>query len=84
MKIETKVQLEHRLKNQVKVRIKDHINERMEVHIKNLQNKNRTKNRKLKVNYTQPTNKDIITFRTIYLTIIPKSTIIHNTSLAVK
>ena len=48
MKLETKVQLEHRLKNQVKERIKDHINESMEVHIENLQNKSRTKNRKIK------------------------------------
>ena len=48
MKIETEVQMEHRLKNPVKERIKDHINERMEVHIKNLQNKNRTKNQNIK------------------------------------
>ena len=42
MKIESKLQLEHRLNNCVKQRIKDRINERITVHIKNFQNKNKT------------------------------------------
>ena len=43
MKIETKIQLEHRLNNQVKQQIKNGINEKMEKHIKNFQNNYRTK-----------------------------------------
>ena len=46
MKIKTKIQLEHRLKNDVRQRIKDRIKEGMEVHIKHFQNKNKTKNAK--------------------------------------
>ena len=42
MKIETKIQLEHRLNNQVKQQTKNRINERMETHIKNFKNKNKT------------------------------------------
>ena len=49
-KIETKTQLEHRLNNRVKQRIKSRINERMEIHIKNFQNKNKTK--KTNTSYT--------------------------------
>ena len=36
MKIETKLQLEQRLKNNAKHRIKDLINERMNIHIEQL------------------------------------------------
>ena len=44
MKIETKLQLEQRLKNNAKHRIKDLINERMNIHIEQLKQKNRTRN----------------------------------------
>ena len=43
MKIETKLQLEQRLKDNAKHRIKDLINERMNIHIE-LKQKNRTRN----------------------------------------
>ena len=46
MKIETKIQLEQRLKNDARQRIKDRINEKMEIQIKHFQNKNKTKNAK--------------------------------------
>ena len=46
MKIETKLQLEQRLKNDARQRIKDRINEKMEIQIKYFQNKNKTKNAK--------------------------------------
>ena len=46
MKIETKIQLEQRLKNDARQRIKDRINERMEIKIQHLRNKNKTKNTK--------------------------------------
>ena len=44
MKIETKLQLEQRLKDNAKYRIKDLINERMNIHIEQLKQKNRTRN----------------------------------------
>ena len=44
MKIETKPQLEQRLKDNAKHRIKDLINERMNIHIEQLKQKNRTRN----------------------------------------
>ena len=44
MKIETKIELEHRLHQRVKQRIKYCINERKTERIKNFQNKNKTLN----------------------------------------
>ena len=44
MKIETKLQLEQRLKDNTKHKIKDLINERMNIHIEQLKQKNRTRN----------------------------------------
>ena len=46
MKVETKIQLEQRLKNDARQRIKDRINEKMELQIKRFQNKNKTRNEK--------------------------------------
>ena len=46
MKVETKIQLEQRLKNGARQRIKDRINEKMEIQIKRFQNKNKTRNAK--------------------------------------
>ena len=46
MKVETKIQLEQRLKNDARQRIKDRINEKMEIQIKHFQNKNKTINQK--------------------------------------
>ena len=46
MKVETKIQLEQRLKNDATQRIKDRIKEKMEVQIKRFQNKNKTRNEK--------------------------------------
>ena len=46
MKVETKIQLEQRLKNDARQRIKDRINEKMEIQIKHFQNKNKTRNEK--------------------------------------
>ena len=51
MKIETKIQLEQRLKNDARQRIKDLINERMKIKIQQFQNKNKTKNTKDKSNF---------------------------------
>ena len=46
MKIETKLQLEQRVKNNARRRITDRINEKMEIHIKHFKKKNNTKNAK--------------------------------------
>ena len=46
MKVETKLQLEQRLKNDARQRIKDRINEKMEIQIKHFKNKNKTRNEK--------------------------------------
>ena len=46
MKVETKIQLEQRLKHDARQRIKDLINEKMEIQIKNFKNKNKTRNEK--------------------------------------
>ena len=43
MKIETKIQSQHKLRNRIKDQIRNRINERMEKHIQNFQNKNKTK-----------------------------------------
>ena len=42
MKVETKIQMEQRLKNEARQRIKDRINEKMEIQIKLFNNKNKT------------------------------------------
>ena len=44
MKVETKIQMENRLKNEARQRIKDRINENMEIQIQRFKNKNNTKN----------------------------------------
>ena len=44
MKVETKIQIEIRLKNEAKQRIEDSINENMEIQIQRFKNKNNTKN----------------------------------------
>ena len=44
MKIESQIELEKRINNKIKQRIKDRINERMKVHIKNFENRNKTRN----------------------------------------
>ena len=44
MKKESQIELEKRINNKVKQRIKDRINERMKVHIKNFENRNKTRN----------------------------------------
>ena len=46
MKIETKIQLKQRLKNDAGQRIKERKNEKMEIQIKHFQNKNKTSNLK--------------------------------------
>ena len=46
MKVETKIQLEQRLKNVARQRIKDRINDKMEIQIKHFQNKNKTRKEK--------------------------------------
>ena len=51
MKVETKIQLEQRLKNDAKQRIKDRINNKMEKQIKHFKIKNKTKNEKVIKNY---------------------------------
>ena len=43
MKIETKIQSQHKLRNRIKEQIRNPINERMEKQIQNFQNKNETK-----------------------------------------
>ena len=80
MKVETKIQLEQSLKNDARKRIKDRINEKMEKQIKLFQNKNKTRNEKDINKFHRNTR----TFNTIYLTIILKSTLIHNISLTPK
>ena len=44
MKVETKIQMEQRLKNEARQRIKNRINEKMEIKIQHFKNKNNTKN----------------------------------------
>ena len=51
MKVETKIQMEQRLKNEARQRIKDRINEKMELQIKHFKNKNKTRNDKAINNY---------------------------------
>ena len=46
MKVETKIQLEQRIKNDARQRIKDRINEKMKKEIKNFKNKTKTGNEK--------------------------------------
>ena len=46
MKVESKIQLEQRLKHDARQRIKDCINEKKEIQIKNFKNKNKTRNEK--------------------------------------
>ena len=43
MKIETKIQSQHKFRNRIKEQIRNRINERMEKQIQNFQNKNKTK-----------------------------------------
>ena len=43
MKILTKIQSQHKLRNRIKEQIRNRINERMEKQIQNFQNKNKTK-----------------------------------------
>ena len=43
MKIETKIQPQHKLRNRIKEQIRNRINERMEKQIQNFQNRNKTK-----------------------------------------
>ena len=72
MKIETKIQLEQRIKNDARQRIKDRINEKMELQIKHFTNQ---------VNYTTMTKKNTITYNTMHLTIILNSKLINNISI---
>ena len=51
MKVETKIQMEQRLKNDARQRIKDRINEKMEIQNKHFKNKNKTRNDKAINNY---------------------------------
>ena len=51
MKVETKIQMEQRLKNEARQRIKDRINEKMEKQIKHFKNKIKTKNDKAIINH---------------------------------
>ena len=44
MKVETKIQMEQRLKNEARQRIKDRINEKMEIQIQHFKNKNKRRN----------------------------------------
>ena len=44
MKVETKKQMEQRLKNEARQRIKDRINEKIEIQILHFNNKNKTRN----------------------------------------
>ena len=44
MKVETKIQLEKRLKHDARQRINDRINEKMEIKIRHFKNKNKTRN----------------------------------------
>ena len=46
MKVETKIQVEQRLKSDARERITDRINKKMEIQIKRFQNKNKTRNEK--------------------------------------
>ena len=43
MKVETKIKMEQRLKNEARQRIKDRINEKMEIQIKHFKNKKQNK-----------------------------------------
>ena len=84
MKLETKIQLEQRLKNDARQRIKDRINENMDIQIKHFQKKTKQEMKKVLAIYTQLINKNILTFNTMYLIIRLKSTLIHYISLTPK
>ena len=60
MKVETKTQLEQRLKNDARQRLKDRINEKMEIQIKHFKNKNKTRNEKGTKNLHTTENQNII------------------------
>ena len=51
MKVETKIKMENRLKNEARQRIKDRISENMEIQIQRFKNKNNTKNYNFINNY---------------------------------
>ena len=80
MKVETKKQMEQRLKNEARQRIKDRINEKMEIQIQHFKNKNKTIPLIITIHLI---HKNMINFNTMYFTtIIP--TLIQNTSTILK
>ena len=78
MNIETKIQLEQRLKNDARQRIKDRINEKMEIQIKHFQNKNKTKNVKDTSKLHTSNQGRYNNFNTMYLTKILNLILNHN------
>ena len=82
MKVETKIQMEKRLKNEARQRIKDRINEKMELQIQHFKNKNNTKNYNT-TNTTHLIHKNMITSNIMYSnTIIP--TLLQDLSIILK
>ena len=72
MKVDTKIQMEQKLKNEARQRIKDRINEKMEIKIKHFKNKNKTRNDKAITKYHTFHQQTMITFNTTYfIKIIP-------------
>ena len=64
--METKIQMEQRLKNDARQRIKDRINEKMELQLKRFQKKPKQEMKIVSKIYIQLTTKNIITFNTMY------------------
>ena len=83
MKVETKIQMEQRLKNEARQRIKDRINEKMEIQIKQFKNKKKQEMTKPLIITIHFINKNMITFNTMYFIKITP-TLIQNTSRILK
>ena len=66
MKVETKLQMENRLKNEARQRINDRINENMEIQIQRFKNKNNTKITILLIITTHLIHKNMITSNIMY------------------
>ena len=71
MKVETKIQMEQRLKNEARQRIKDRINEKMEIKIKHFKNKNKTRNDKAINKYHTSHQQNYNNLQHYFIKIIP-------------
>ena len=83
MKVETKIQMEQRLKNEARQRIKDRINEKTEIQIQHFKNNKTQKITILLIITTHLIHKNMITSNIMYSnTIIP--TLLQDISIILK